>query len=59
VSAEVQRDQDAHALQDCDMMDSMPFDAQYESEEEGAAPLFNEDADSDDKGPRVRSSGAI
>jgi hypothetical protein len=64
VSPEVQKDQDANALLDCDLMDSMPFDAQYESEQDEPTPFFDEEVDSDDDDSRpvvaaVRTTGQI
>lgn len=41
------------ARQDCDRMDSMPFDADYESEDDVRPPFFDEDVDSDDDSSSV------
>jgi hypothetical protein len=47
------------ARDDCDNMDSMPFDADYDSQEEEQAPFFDEeDGDSDDDSP-ILPFGAI
>jgi hypothetical protein len=41
------------ARDDCDNMDSLPFDANYDSKEEQPAPFFDEDDDSDDESVQI------
>jgi hypothetical protein len=37
------------AREDCERMDSLPFDAEYDSEQDLPVPFFDEDGDSDDE----------